>query len=777
MRKIIHTLLPVLLFSFILSADIYGQSSVNILRLKKFIAQYETVCNLAPEDTTAINQMVNRFNNLFLNEQVPVYYELDTTTYMKMTVSDYVDAVRGFSKRYFINNISLFDFKITRVRNNGIINVQISKRLEYFPRNVDLDLYYVPPVTITNQLFITLFYTQDETYKIIRVDRADHLFVDGLGSSRFIPSSIAFEPSFLSTTISNDAFEPQGFNAGWAAAVKVNYPLTGKGNFNFLFSPGISFMNINTSVEKTNFTQEITDQTDQDGDLYTLKVKGQDLQESLHVGYLGIPVDFTGIWKFRKASLALRAGLTFAYPLKAKYTIDNADITYSGLYEFEGYPVELYDLPQYGYKQYGKDDFSMIDEPDLSLMFLGHTSLTAGFELSPRLTLTFGPELYFSLNDLIDKHTFPVLIDGEGAATCPNLLTYGEKNSLLAWGLNVGIAYNLKRPNVPFVPNSKFGQLNDYLYTKEAPVYCKNLQTTNIKSSQIKVGFYMENDPQFPGNLKKAPYFYCGVTKSNSQKGSIKAGKNVELTLNVPQDDRKRGDVKFRIIKPYGIDIYKDESQQNPDDPILELTYSDLTAQDKAITLYSREIPPVDIYYVNNYYKDYEDLDRKEFVDEIENIITSHSNDGVHELFLYSAYNADSCAVIRTYSNEKEKIDEFLACIFNFYPEGYLNDIDLFKQLLDQIPCDRRDVNLHFILASPYTYIEYMTDFIDAVSEYKLESNYSNVNIYIHTPFKRVHIDDAKTDDKLNNLKKIYDGMPKSPYIFDYQFEKLFINK
>jgi hypothetical protein len=267
------------------------------------------------------------------------------------------------------------------------------------------------------------------------------------------------------------------------------------------------------------------------------------------------------------------------------------------------------------------------------------------------------------------------------------------------------------------------------------------------------------------------------VTKANSQKGYLKAGKDIRLTLAVPDDERKRGDVMLRIEKPYGIDIYRYEYQQNPDAPFFELSYSDIRDEKESIMLYARQIPPIDIYYVNNSYKDYEDLNRKEFIDEVENIINASDRDGVHELFLYSAYNSDSCAVMRTFSDDKQAIADFLACCYEFYPEGYYNDIDLFKQYLDNIPCNRRDVNLHIVLASPYTYINYITDFIDAVSEYKLESNYSHVKIYIHTPFKKVHIDDAKYDEKLNILKNIYDGMPKSPYIFDYQFEKLFNNK
>ena len=204
MRKIFYKAIPVILLAFLFNTGSFGQGSINILKLKKFIANYETVSNLAPEDSTIINQVTSQFRGMFLNEEVPVYYEMDTSTYIKMTVGEYIRAMRYFSKRNYIDKVLLYDFKITRVRNNGIINVEITKRMEFYPRNIDLDMYYIDPSVIINKLYITLFFTDAGTYKIIRIDRADHIFVDGLGSSRLIPYSIAVEPSILSYSIKND---------------------------------------------------------------------------------------------------------------------------------------------------------------------------------------------------------------------------------------------------------------------------------------------------------------------------------------------------------------------------------------------------------------------------------------------------------------------------------------------------------------------------------------------------------------------------------------------
>jgi hypothetical protein len=79
MRKSLYKAIPVILLTFLFNTGSYSQSSVNILRLKKFMSNYESVCNLAPEDSTIINQVTSQFRGLFLNEEVPVYYELDTT--------------------------------------------------------------------------------------------------------------------------------------------------------------------------------------------------------------------------------------------------------------------------------------------------------------------------------------------------------------------------------------------------------------------------------------------------------------------------------------------------------------------------------------------------------------------------------------------------------------------------------------------------------------------------------------------------------------------------
>jgi len=776
MRKILYQAVPVVLLTFLLISSSYGQESVNILRLKKFIANYESVCNLAPIDETTINQVTNQFKGLFLNDQVPVFYEMDTVLYKKMTMGEYVSTMRAFSDRYFIEKVSLYDFKITRVRNNGIVNIAVTKRMEYFPRNVDLGRYYIDPVVIAKTLYMTLFYTGNETYKIIRIDQADHLLVDGLGSSRFIPSSASFEPSVLNYNISNDEFEKNGFSLGWAAALKVNYPLAGKGKFNFLLTPGLSFMCVNSSLEKNDLNYDIAGQTDIDDDPYTLQVRGDQLEQNLRIRYFGIPVDLTGVWKFNKTSLALRAGLTFAYPVGSTYTNDAANMAYSGLYNFEGYPVVLHDLPQYGFTSYSQNDFAAIIEPELSPMFFGHTSLTAGFDLNPHLTLTLGPEIYLGFGDPVKDHNDPVLIDEEGKGYSPNMLGYGTANNLMAWGLNFGLTYHFKRPNVPYVPNIRYNEIKNEMYARAETDHCPTLQTTNIKATPLQVGFFVENDPQFPGNLRKVPYHFCGVTKANSKNGMLKSGKTVSLALEVPQDERKRGDAVFRIEKPYGIDIYRYDYEQNPDAPYLDLSYNDLKDQSETIMLYTREIPEIDIFYVNNYYKDYENIDRKVFIDEVRDIINKTGENEVHELFLYSAYNADSCAVKGTYTDDETGISNFLACVYNWYPEGWLNDVDLFKQYLDKIPCDRRDVNLHIVLASPYTYAEYIKDFINAVSEYKLESNYSNVKIFIYMPLTQDHLDSERSaDSEIHKLKRIFDGLPKSPDIFNYEFIKLII--
>jgi hypothetical protein len=782
MRKILFKAILVFLMIFLSNASSFGQGGVNILKLKKFFENYEAVCNLAPADTTSVNQMANQFRTLFLNDEVPVYYDLETTTtYEKKKLNDYIQAMRSFAKRNVIEDISIVDFEVTRVLNNGIINVKLTKNIEYYyPRGIDVDLYDVPRYIITNKLFITLFYTNAGTYKILRIDRADYLFADGLGSSRFIPYSVAIEPSVLSYNISNNEFDKNGFKPGWAVVLKANYPVIGKEKFNLLFSPGINLVHVNSQVEKSNFNHEITGQVDQDGDPYILKIEGNDLQQAVRIGYIGIPVDLTGIWKFNKTSLALSAGLAFDYPISSNYMNDKADITYSGLYDFEGYPIELHDLPQYGYQQYSESEFAGIVEPDLSPILLGHTSLTAGFDLNSFFTLSLGPELYFSFNDLIKEHTFPALIDENGAATSPNILSYGDKNDLFAWGLNIGLTYHFKRPNVPYVKNIKFNEINDQLYKTAEIEYCPGLQTTNIKSTPLEINFFIENDPKLPGNIKKVPYYYCGVTKANSKKGQLKAGKNVSLSLNMPQDDRKSSSTVLRIEKPYGIDIYRHEYEQNPDNLFFELPYSELKDQKESITLYAKQIPPVDIYYVSfSYNSNYELLNQKAFLDEMEDIILDNSKSNLHELVLYSAYNADTNSYIRTLSDDKGAIDDFKTTVSKFpSPTGeWLNDIDMFKKYLSEIPCDRRDVNLHFILASPNTYTKYMSNFIDTISNFKFALNYSNVKIFIYTPFESVHREDARSDEKLKDLMDVYDGKPRSYYNFDYHYRKLFNNK
>jgi hypothetical protein len=251
----------------------------------------------------------------------------------------------------------------------------------------------------------------------------------------------------------------------------------------------------------------------------------------------------------------------------------------------------------------------------------------------------------------------------------------------------------------------------------------------------------------------------------------MKLGKSYEFKLKVPVDERKTSQVQFAVRKPYMVDIYADNILPETDNEYFILNYSALNGPGTkgSLTLYARNIPVIDIYYVSKSQNPDPDYNPMEFKTWLGDFICNESRKTVHEVLLYAAYK-DAASAVLTTSDDCDSIQKFCDMVYDFYPQGIFNDKVIFEEVLSNVPCDRRDVNLYFLLDSPYTYtdeyVKMQEELILQVLNDKFEKNYENVKVKIVLPYDRMNLNHRSNI----LLFDIFEQDKKPINAFDFEF-------
>jgi hypothetical protein len=798
MMKRIYPFILLILCAIYFPGKTFGQNDVDEIKLKEFLNEYQN-CSMLYEWSWNENDKgeyievlqelpdnIKQFKTLLFDGCI-LYFELDSSRYYQYTSSDYIIAYRDFliDKDIRIQKSEIEYFEINNSRPGGIIRVSLTKTIYYDPRLFDRPMNPSEPMLeIKSKLVFTLFYDcLNKKYKLLKVDKDEHLFSDGLGSSKWIPQSLTLKGAYLVNLFSNDFFSEIS-GKGYDFTLKANYLLGGSNNlnrFNLYLSPGLKFYHDHLTYSRNSFKLPDITQFDIDDHKFNLLMSGEILEQSTTVNYIGIPIDLKLFLSPGIIKLSFEAGLMYSFPLSPKVEIDNADINYTGEYmlpqpadpEF-GQQTFIFDnLPEYGFMNYSKDQFSGISQIDLNKVLSGHLGINVGYDIDPRWRIELGADLYTGFSSMVKTNEIDSLI-GSGEVYCPNLLVYENQFKNTSVGFGINLTYNLKRTNIPYRSNLKNKDVEDYMCVKGKTSVCKGISESSINSSKINVRLFLENDPYSPAKTRSYQYTYCGVTKSNSQKGAIRLGKESKYSLDVPTDNRKTEYVQFAIRKPYMVDIYKDSLTQNTDDEYFSLNYNDLMELNSkgALTLYTKNIPEIDIYYVSVNPGDqyYNPMNFKEF---LYDYITDEPRKNLHDILLYCAYKDGKSAVL-TSSEENESVRRFCDMVYDFKPNGIYNDIITFKSVLQEVPCDRRNVNLYFILNSASTYIDIdlkmAREVILKILEDKFGDNYENVRVKIIMPYDPMNYN-HKSNQELYN---IFEKDKKPIDVFDFEFENYY---
>jgi hypothetical protein len=772
-----------------------GQSDIHYIKLKEFLNDYQNSAILFEwnwivdnfgndvEELVEVKSSVTLFNGLLFDNCV-LYFDLEPSGYLTYTASEYIEAYKRLlvSNDIRIHSVEIKDFNIKSTRPGGILLIELTKNVFYDPRKFDRAMDPTAPLEqITSHLVMTLLYDcLNSRYKLLKIDRDEHLLSDGLGSSRLIPQSLTVKSSYLLNSMSHDHLSTLD-GTGFDFTLKANYLIAGSkrhNNYNLYFSPGIRYFHNKFSYTTTGFPLPEIEQYDIDDQMFTLIIEGDLLEQQSSFDYIGIPLDLGILWKPGRINFSFEAGLLYGFPVNMNNEITDANLTYKGQYllpqppdpEFGQETYLFENLPAYGFKDYSAGDFAGITEIELNQVIMGHLGINLGYDIDPRWRIGIGAQVYSSLNDLVKPAAIDSLI-GAGASICPNLLAYEAKSTSTSVGFEIGITYNLKRVNIPYHPNLKYKNIDEYICERKERPVCGDLSTASINTRELPINLFIENDADMPAKAKSFAFNYCGISKANSQQGKMKLGKSYGFKVEVPVDDRKTSQVQFAIRKPYMVDIYADNIIPETDNEYFILNYSALNELSikGSLTLYAKDIPEIDIYYVSKSQNPDPDYNPMEFKTWLGDYICNESRKTTHEVLLYCAYKDEASAMLTT-SDDCDSIQKFCDMVYDFYPQGIFNDKVIFENVLRNVPCDRRDVNLYFLLDSPYAYVdEYLKmqeEVILEVLNDKFEKNYEHVHIKIVLPYDRMNLT-HKENQMLNNIFEL-DKKPINAFDFEF---------
>jgi hypothetical protein len=326
----------------------------------------------------------------------------------------------------------------------------------------------------------------------------------------------------------------------------------------------------------------------------------------------------------------------------------------------------------------------------------------------------------------------------------------------------------LQRPNYPYLAEIKSAVLPENKVEKKTSP-CRTSSKESIRTQDNELAVFIEEDSDMPAGRKSYSYVYCGYSTAYSKKGSIRVGKTKMFDLKSPVESRKEADAALYIRKPYMVDLYSDSVESNADDEYFKIYANQFKKfnEENPLTIYSKQLPVLDIFYINNYYQKHEAFNVNNFRDSLYTWITSTPTGELHEILLFYAFDTNRYSRVMTYSNNYDAIDQFLDDIIPTKPEGNYNDFDEFKEFLMNVPCKRRDVNITYIAATPKTLDDYLPDLVESVYNYKLIENNENVTITIRVPWDKSY----ENDPYITIGNSIFKDKKLPTDYFDYRFK------
>ncbi|MCK4678827.1 MAG: hypothetical protein KAT48_11895 [Bacteroidales bacterium] len=708
--------ISVILVFFLLCKLTYSQN-LNI-ELQNFLVQFEKSASLSIYSQnfgyfTYSEENRNRFIRYFNDPAVLVYNDIVHIDSIQeyITVSKYCGLIeKHYPKGFMVSFNDLILHKIEQKGEINIITLSLNKNMSIDDMVEDPPIRYFANSTRLTFTIIEKSIKGESVFRIYKIAKPKEAIVDQSWYKKSIPDKIKVEALFGPLEFSTSEISPKYKTLSYessrsiALSLKSYWDLNGISTKNFKYgvSGGINYRAFNTKINLSDFSDSYKDK-DIEGQNYTKLLIGFDVYEESKFSSIGVPVGFyldyylPNKWvnnkKNPRPSLQFELGLSINFPFNHNFSYNQDytnSISYRGLYRFkhpvtlDSVSVLLYDLPYYGFIDTILPKQEITNE--LNTVYLsGYSALTFSIPINSYFEIYFGPSVIFDITSISKENNYHLSPD------------YGEYNSLINanptrtihWGGNIGIAFNLIRPNVPYHKPTRLPS------GKKASKY---VMKGDIKK---QLNIYLNNSPA------KLDYYLVDEEDNIYKNGSIGNGNN-RLNFRLSGNNT----LTLKIRKPYMYDIICDEikSANDVNNDYLSLKLTDLFNEneiEQSINLATEELTPFNLIYVSLYEDDYSNISyrpkREIIVDQVKKIVRSINRLNQNYL-IYISTDIQDPVLFGNYEdfNTVNSSDELYYGILNKYGSRRLSADDEITVLaasslkLDTyLNASRRKVNMH----------------------------------------------------------------------------------
>ncbi len=396
-------------------------------------------------------------------------------------------------------------------------------------------------------------------FYVYRINRIQ----DGQAGSRWLPKSFKASLNYLLPSFS-EKIPDLTRSAGYTAELKASWLLGGKNYLNYSILSGLGFSSFDFKVENASFLFSDNSLVDKDNYPFTLKADLHNLYQSFSFSTINIPFQFElSMYSSNgRFSAGISGGVNFHFPLNAKTSNTDGEVTYAGKYKFSFYndSILLENLDSYDFRTFTWQNIKT-SAPKLNPVFI---SAEAGAELSWYLGKRWAAVINLGYQASVtpfysNKNQTPAYnFVNQGAEiktfepAMNSFLSLSESNRINSFRFGIGLNYILDKPVIPY---GKVGYNGN-----EISKLIKSRLILNSGSfsqmSREKVIFVTVKDSVsshgFSG--QKLPYRFIGPSPKFYKQGKINPSsvKGNKLTFLVPASN---SGARLYIEAPYGYDI------------------------------------------------------------------------------------------------------------------------------------------------------------------------------------------------------------------------------
>lgn len=725
-RKFILGLLLFLIFQTGFSQK---KSEYSPFHIKELLLRYDSYSDVIHHDYTDEIWSLFYYNENDTAQKVFSNVYADSSWYADngpsmLSVNEFIARYKKYFGSRLIFYDTLYNDKVVRKYNFIGYDLYVVKATwEIKHKKAAIKRWLIQERTDTCSLYFSIASVKSEdneyTDKIIRITDYSPNY------SKFVPQSA--ELSLIPTnTRLNTTGDISESGIGFSGRLTANYLLTGKGNFNLFFSPGLGSSYYQFGVKMDSINYAIDSILDYDKMKYSRLVSGHNIEQDFRLNYFDIPLSIMGQWYVKNFRFQANAGVNIGILTSSSVKQDIGTVKYSGKYNLgtpeDPWIVILEDLKdKYGFAEYNVktiDDFSYLNPVNISAI----AGVGIGYTPDGKIEFNLGLSTCFGLHKIVKSDSPEYLTEKDGEIH--PLFYTDEKPVLNNIGLQVGLRYNIKTPNVPYNKEVDRKLINMMKY--EEYEVSKGYAT-------VKTGFYLGISGTSLGKLNSVAVSFNGINDKDDFTKNLKIKpKASHLKVNLPADESLINRTELAIQKPFSYNITK-KDEANPragqiDDQIVLIGKDMQTIPPEGLQFTVTQIPTFDLFYF--------DLVQK----------AEHPKTNQIYKNLFTKMEDDA-------KQAKKSKDECLMYYNSTSPMSYntYDSLDLFLQKVSQ--------SVHSVTATSFE------DLVNAMNKYNIDLSRRRVNIYVYTASLEIFRENVenllinqllKMPGTINNWKNIY---------------------